>query len=157
MTDSIEIDPVPATESAPLLRHQLLVSQTYALGMAHWSDLAPEEAGRRFYAGIAETGSQEPVQPQEHLETVVVPVGRYLQLIHGIASMSRQDSTWTLRARLTPDLVTCLDRWDVPLDYYVRWLAEIQRLEGKRLGFEWRTWLDGDTIVQELQAQERVV
>lgn len=43
-----------------------------------------------------------------------------------------------------------LERWEVPLEYAVGWLAEVQRHEGAQILTEWVTRLEGDRIVQEL-------
>lgn len=136
-------------ENIQFLRLQVLLSQGFALGLAQELGMTPEEAGRRFWQGIASGRPPRAVSPAE-LERIAHMVADVTRLIYGNAVAEPAGTGWRIIAALGEDGRRALERWGISLEYAVRWFAEIQRHEGEQILTHWSVRLDGDRIIQEL-------
>ncbi len=149
MAETVSIEPVPPEERVELLLEQVWLFQGYALSLAHASGLSPEEAAGRFFAGIA-SGRPGRTASAEEIGRIASSVAGFLQMLWGNGRVRRDGETWLVETRLDGKAKEVLDRWHVPVAYFGRWTAEVQRREGDLIQIEWRTRLEGDIMQQEL-------
>jgi len=74
------------------------------------------------------------------------------QLLFGEVRLEREDSTWYVTVPLSPSVSAMSVWWGAGLEYEMRWLAEVNRLQGEAFGLQWKTRLDGTSVRMELTA-----
>lgn len=149
MGEEVVNEPALSKASSRFLRQQVLLFQGFALALAASLGMTPEEAGRRFWEGLSSDGSSRTLEAPE-LERIARIVAEDMALIYGNASVERVGEGWRVTTTLGDHNRATLGTWGVSLEYVARWLGEVQRHEGERIGTTWTTNLHGDRLVQEL-------
>ena len=149
MTETASIRPIPPEERLELLLEQVWLFHGYALGLARASGLSPEEAADRFFEGIA-AGRASRTTDVEEIGRIAVSLASFLEMLYGNVVVRTDGDTWSVQTRLNEKVKHFLAKWDIPIEFFGRWVAEVQRREGELLHIRWRTQVDGDMVRQEL-------
>ena len=144
---SISLDVIPAEQGMHVLQAHNVTWTGYAFALAQRANLAPEEAARIFMQAMMPYVSASTSADAALLEQQAMQAAEMMALLHGHANvrLERVGETWLLRTTLT-ELKEGLEVWEVPLEFFARWMGEQARLVGISKGIAYTTWLDVETL-----------
>jgi hypothetical protein len=147
----IPVDPVTAEQMMPWLQHHIVAWTAYAFALARRAHLAPEEAARLFMQPVIDAGQARFQADAARLGQQAMQNAVILSALHGAQQvcLEQEDDAWHVQLR-TEEIQQELAAWDVPLDFFARWLGEQARLIGEPKGIRYTWWLDDEALHLQL-------